>query len=49
MDIRIYAIYRQPEVADNVVCGRIAKTIEGYVAQNFEVASSSSFLDILKR
>ena len=44
-----YAICCQKEVAGDVVsCGNV-KTIESYLALNFEVDSSSSFRDFSKR
>ena len=44
----VYAIYGRPEVAGDVLSAENIKTIEGYAALNFEVASFSSFRDIKK-
>ena len=41
----VYAICWREEVGDDVISSQNAKTIEGYVVINFEVASSSSFHD----
>ena len=38
----------RPEVVDDVISGQFAKTIVGYRAVNFEVASSNCFGDIKK-
>ena len=38
-----YAICCRPEVAGNVIASENAKTVEVYVALNFEDASISSF------
>ena len=45
----VYVICWWPVVDDDVISGRNVKTIEGYIALNFEVASSSSFRDFPKR
>ena len=45
---QVYAICCRPEVAGDVISSNIIKTIAGYAVLNFEVASSSSFQDILK-
>ena len=44
----VYAICCRPEGECDVVSGQNEKTIDGYVAVDFEVASSSSFRDTLK-
>ena len=45
----VYAISCQPEIVVDVISGENVKTIEGYAVLNFEVASFSSFRDILKK
>ena len=42
----VYAIYRRPEVAGDVISGENVKTIEGFTVLNIEVASSSRFQNI---
>ena len=44
----VCAICCRPEVECGVISGRNVKTIVGYVVVNFEICSSSSFLDIQK-
>ena len=43
-----YATCCRPEVDDDVIYSQNIKTIEGYVAVNFEVASSSNFQNLPK-
>ena len=45
----VNAICGRPEVVGDVISGEHIKTIEGYAVLNFEVASFSSFRDILKK
>ena len=47
-NLHIYAIGCKTEVDGDVISGPRIKTIEGYAAQNVEVASSSSFRDFPK-
>ena len=44
----VYVICCWPEAENDVISSQYVKTIEGYVLVNFEVASSSIFLDIQK-
>ena len=46
---RVYEIGSWPEVDGDVISSRNVKTVEGYVALNFEVASPSSFRHFLER
>ena len=39
----VYAIFCRPEVAGDVISGVNVKTVEGYVAFNFEATCLSSF------
>ena len=45
----VCAICFRPEVVYDVISVRNVKTIEGNLAVNFEVASSNSFRDMLKK
>ena len=45
----VYAICCWQELDDDVIFGWDARTIEGYIVENFEVASSSSLRDFLKQ
>ena len=45
-NLHVCTICFRPEVVCDVFSGRNVKTIEGYFAVNFEVASSNSFRDI---
>ena len=42
----VYAICCRPEVAGDIISGESVKTIEGYAALNFEVASFKLWLPV---
>ena len=45
----VYAIFRRPEVAGDVISGESVKTIEGCDVLNFEAASFSRFRENINR
>ena len=47
--IHVCNICFRPKVAYDVISCRNAKTVEGYLVVNFEVAGSNSFRDIPKK
>ena len=48
-NLHVCTICCRPEVVYDVISGRNVKTFERYLVINFEVASSNSFRDILKK
>ena len=47
-DLHVFAICCRPEGVYDVISGQRVNTIEGYIVENLEVASSNSFRDIKK-
>ena len=45
-NLHVCTICCRPEVVYGVISGRNVRTMEGYLAINFEVATSNSFRDI---
>ena len=45
----VYVFCCRPEVDDDVISGQDLKTAGGYISENFEVASTSIFLDISQK